>query len=414
MKQRLYDIALFSLPILLRLISPFHNKAKLMIDGRLNWKKDLKDLSISRKRVWFHCASLGEFEQGRPLIEQIKKRYPNYEIVITFFSPSGFEVRKSYEEAAYIGYLPFDSKKNARKFIELLQPSIAIFVKYEFWFYYLSELKKQNIPTFSVSTIFRQEQQFFKKNDEFSRKMLFCFDHFFVQNDVSAQLLKKIGLDNVTISGDTRFDRVKEICSNPEKNEIAEIFKGNEKVLVIGSSWPSDIKLLLPYINDPNNSIKFIIAPHEIDKDKINNLIKGITVNYQLYSKVDIRELESLRVLIIDNIGMLSSLYQYGDFAFIGGSFGQGLHNILEPATFGMPIIFGKAKSNNKFQETVDLLNLDGAFEVSNTQELNIILKRFILDRVYLNKVSKQSSDYVIDNVGATETIVKFLNKYLD
>ncbi len=414
MKQRIYDIALFSFPILLRLISPFHKKAKLMIEGRLNWEKDLLDFTTAGKRIWIHCASLGEFEQGRPLIELIKRQYPKNKIVVTFFSSSGFEVMKSYKDADYIGYLPFDSKKNAQRFIEVLKPSIAIFIKYEFWHHYLSELKKKGIPVFSVSALFRKEQQFFKKNGGFSRRMLFCFNHFFVQNNVSAQLLKKLGFDNVTISGDTRFDRVKEICSNPERNEIAEIFKGNEKVLVIGSSWPADMDVLLPFINDLDNPIKVIIAPHEIGVDKINKLVKGINVNYQLYSNPNRKKLVNAKVLIVDNIGLLSSLYQYGDIAYVGGSFGDGLHNILEAATFGLPLIFGKAKGNNKYQEAIDLLKLGGAFEVSNAQELGIILKRLILDETYHNKVSKLSSGYVTDNVGATETIINSLNKYLD
>ena len=385
-----------------------------MIEGRKYWEDDLKKTSSNSPKIWFHCASLGEFEQGRPLMEQIKKVYPHHGIFITFFSPSGYEVRKNYEAADYIGYLPFDNKKNAKKFIELLKPSMAIFIKYEFWHYYLSELKKNQIPTFSVSAIFRKEQQFFKRNGNFFRSMLMGFNHFFVQNETSEELLKSHGFHNVSVSGDTRFDRVLEICSNPKNIKIAELFKGRDKVMVIGSSWPEDIEVLLPYINDPKNPIKYIIAPHEIGKGKINKLTKGISVDYQLYSEADPSIINSTKVLVIDNIGLLSSLYQYGDIAYIGGAFGEGLHNILEAATFGLPIIFGKGKDNHKYQEAVDLVRLGGAFEVSDSRELKKIVNGLLEDEMKLENTSKISSDYVINNAGATKKIMDVLSKYLD
>ncbi len=384
-----------------------------MSEGRKNWESALKNNIPTGPKIWFHCASLGEFEQGRPLIEQIKKEHPEYGIIITFFSSSGYEVRKDYDGADYICYLPFDSGKNAKKFIDLLNPSMAIFIKYEFWHYYLSELREQKVPTFSVSAIFRPDQPFFKRNGQFFRNMLAGFEHFFVQNEASKQLLKNQGFDNVTVSGDTRFDRVKEICSHPKSIKIAQLFKGVDKVMIIGSSWPEDIELLLHFINDNNNKIKFIIAPHEIGKEKIRKLTGGITVSFQLYSSADPNAINTAKVLIIDNIGLLSSLYQYGDIAYIGGAFGEGLHNILEAATFGMPILFGKGKDNIKYQEAIDLVNLGGAFEVSNYKELKGIMKEIFEDEAQRQKASMICADYVNNNAGATERIMDFLNKYL-
>lgn len=385
-----------------------------MMEGRKDWENELKKNTFTGPIIWIHCASLGEFEQGRPLIEQIKKDYPKYGIFITFFSSSGYEVRKEYNLADYICYLPFDSRNNAKKFIEILNPSIAVFIKYEFWYYYLLELKKNQIPTFSISTIFRPEQQFFKKNGQFFREMLSCFDHFFVQNEVSKELLNEQGFNHVTVSGDTRFDRVKEICSNPKKIEIANQFKGKDKVMVIGSSWPEDIEVLLPVINDSGYKVKFIIAPHEIGKEKIKSLTKDIVIDYQLYSEADPATINSAKVLVIDNIGLLSSLYQYGEIAYIGGAFGEGLHNILEAATFGMPIIFGRGKDNSKYQEAVDLVRLGGAFEVSDSREVKRIIDGLLDDRGKLESTSKICSDYVNNNSGATKMIMDYLNEYLD
>jgi 3-deoxy-D-manno-octulosonic-acid transferase len=385
-----------------------------MLDGRKNWENELKTNLPEGPKVWFHCASLGEFEQGRPLIEQIKKDHPNYKIFITFFSPSGFEVKKDYELADYIGYLPFDSQKNAKKFVELINPSIAIFIKYEFWYNYLAELKRKQIPVFSVSTIFRPEQHFFKKNGKFFREMLTCFDYFFVQNEVSKELLSGQGYNNATISGDTRFDRVKEICRKPNKIELAKQFKGNDKVMVIGSSWPEDIEVLLPIINEPEQKLKFIIAPHEVEINNIKKICNKLSVDFQLFSQANIDTVHHNKVLIIDNIGMLSSLYQYGEIAYIGGAFVEGLHNILEAATFEMPIIFGRGKLNAKYQEAVDLVKLGGAFEVSDSDELKQVMDRFLTETNDLKKAAKICSDYVNDNAGATKNIMSYLNGYFD
>ena len=383
-----------------------------MAEGRNGWENKLREKNFSGKKIWFHCASLGEFEQGRPLIESIKKKYPNYSIIVTFFSSSGYEVRKDYDLADHVCYLPFDGRNSSMKFIALLRPDMAIFIKYEFWYYYLHELKKQRIPTFSVSAIFRPDQQFFKKDGSFFREMLSCFDHFFVQNMQSKELLNNQGFENVSISGDTRFDRVMEICSNPRAIERARIFKGDSKVMVIGSSWHDDIEVLLPIINDHELNLKYIIAPHEIGGSKISKLCAGLKANFQLFSKADTSTLAQSKVLVIDNIGMLSSLYQYGEIAYIGGAFGAGLHNILEAATFGMPIIFGKGKENSKYQEATDLIKNGGAFEVSDSVALKSIVTKLINDAAELKKTSNVSREYVISKTGAAKMIMDFLTKY--
>lgn len=385
-----------------------------MTEGRVGWEEKIKNCPFEGPKIWFHCASLGEFEQGRPLIEHLKKSYPTYGIFITFFSSSGYEVRKNYEMADFIDYLPFDSKQNAIKFVRLLDPSMAIFIKYEFWYHYLAELKNNKIPTFSVSAIFRKEQHFFKKNGQFFRKMLACFDQFFVQNMVSKTLLNEQGIDNVIVSGDTRFDRVMEICSAPVKNEIARLFKANEKIMIIGSSWPEDINVLLSIINTSHYNLKFIIAPHEVEKSKIKKLCSEITVDFELYSEVNNATIHQKKVLIIDNIGILSSLFQYGDIGYIGGAFGEGLHNILEAATFGMPILFGRGKDNSKYQEAVDLVELGGAFEIADAKELENVLNKLMNNTSNLENASEISSEYVKRNAGATNKIMEYLCKYLN
>ena len=385
-----------------------------MSDGRKNWVADLARHSFTGKRIWVHCASLGEFEQGRPLIERIKNMHPKYSIILTFFSSSGYEVRKDYEGADYICYLPFDGKSTSARFIELLKPDLAIFIKYEFWYHYLKELKSKEIPTFSISAIFRPDQQFFKKRGNFFQKMLSCFDYFFVQNKQSKELLNGQGYENVSVSGDTRFDRVVEICGKPKKIEIARVFKGEDNLMVIGSSWPEDIEVLLPIMNNPLNQLKFIIAPHETEPDKIRKLCKEISVKYQLFSQAEKETIHSNKVLIVDSIGLLSSLYQYGEIAYIGGAFGEGLHNILEAATFGMPIIFGKGKENHKYQEAIDLVNAGGAFEIANSTELESVLQNVMGNEEKLQEISRISKDYVISQTGATDSIMDYLSKYLN
>lgn len=409
----LYNFAVSAFPAILRSISPFHRKARLMTEGRKGWQAKVRSSVLHGRVIWFHCASLGEFEQGRPIIEALKEQYKNVSIVVTFFSSSGYEIRKDYQLAELVLYLPFDSRRNAKTFVELINPHIAIFIKYEFWHNYLSELKQRQIPTFLVSGIFRHDQKFFKGGWPFFRNMLMNFDHFFVQNNDSKNLLNSIGLQNVTATGDTRFDRVKEICSRPMQIEIAKQFTEGSMSMVIGSSWPEDMEVLFPLINSSRYPIKFIIAPHEIERHKIRRLIQKLECPCQLYSESNIEDIREAKVLVIDNIGMLSSLYQYGDIAYIGGAFGDGLHNILEGATFGMPIIFGKGKDNHKYQEAVDLVSLGGAFEVENSSDVLNVVESLIGDELKLRKASETTSGYVNDNSGATEAFMNYIQKYL-
>lgn len=384
-----------------------------MTNGRKGWEAKIKEANLGAGSVWFHCASLGEFEQGRPIMEAIKRNFADIRMIVTFFSSSGYEVRKNYEHADLIMYLPFDSPGNARKFIGLINPRIAIFIKYEFWHNYLTELKKRAIPVFLVSGIFRDEQKFFRKGWDFFRNMLTCFSHFFVQNEHSQTLLHSIGFQNVTIAGDTRFDRVMEICAHPRQIALAEEFADKSMVMVVGSSWPEDMEVLLPLINDESFLLKFIIAPHEVEMSKIQKLTQSLKCNFQLYSKAQPGQMGKARVLIIDNIGLLSSLYQYGDLAYIGGAFGEGLHNILEAATFGMPIIFGKGKDNHKYQEATDLVAQGGAFEVSHSEELIRVVEGLISIKKIRSQASNISSAYVRNHAGATATVMKHLETYL-
>ena len=400
-------------PVFLQIAALFHHKAKLMINGRKNWEKDLSARRPGGKIIWFHCASVGEFEQARPVIESIKISYPGYKIAVSFFSPSGYHAAKNNDLIDLITYLPFDNRKNARKFIEILKPELAVFIKYEFWYYFLAELKKHGITTLSVSSIFREDQQFFKKKENIFRKMLMNFDHFFVQDQTSGDLLRGVGIENVTISGDTRFDRVMEILQAPLDIPIAEQFKNGQKVMVAGSSWPEDMEVIYPAINDQQINLKFIVAPHEVEPAKIRRLCSGIRSEYVLFSKADPKTVSNYRVLVIDNIGMLSSLYRYGEMAYIGGAFGDGLHNILEPAVYGIPVIFGKDKSNRKFREAIDLVNLGGAFEVENSRDFMGILQKFLKDEEALNKASQIAGGYVESNAGATNRIMEKLHKFI-
>jgi len=386
--------------------SIFNNKAKLWVDGRKNifTKLEADFKQNTAKIIWIHAASLGEFEQGRPLIEELKQKFPEKKILLTFFSPSGFEIRKNYEKADYIYYLPADTPKNANKFIEIVKPETVYFIKYEFWQNYLFTLYKQKIPTYLVSGIFRKEQMFFNKSGKSYRKVLNYFTHLFVQNKTSLDLLKSIDINNVTISGDTRFDRVIDIANKTiELKKVAE-FCDNKQIIIAGSSWQPDEELLAKYLNSTKFDIKLIIAPHEIKEQNIARIKKSINKNILLYSDIENSIPKDYDVLIINNIGLLSSLYKYANIAYIGGGFGVGIHNILEAATFGKPIVFGP--KYKKFKEAVDLINLEAAFSISNYVEFESIFNRFLTDNKYLEKTSEISAKFVQNNAGAVKKIL--------
>ncbi len=356
--------------------------------------------------LWIHCASLGEFEQGRPIIEAFKKEYPTYKVLLTFFSPSGYEVRKNYKLADWVYYLPWDTKNNATQFIEAVKPKLVIFVKYEFWFHYSNELNKRSIPILSVASIFRKEQLFFKSYGGFYRSILDKFSYFFVQNHLSKDLLKKIGLTNVTVAGDTRFDRVNAIACASETLQVMLDFKNDTKLMVVGSAWPEDMEVLSPFINEQGAKLKFIIAPHEISESSLKQIESQLLQKSIRYSQSSAVNISQFNVLIIDNIGLLSRLYKYGEFAFIGGAYGKGLHNILEAACYGIPIFFGN-KNFEKFQEAKDLINRGGAFDVTDYSDL---LTKYELVNTPENFMlaCEVTKSYVLENLGATDKIMKY------
>jgi len=403
----IYQLGIFFYWLTVQLFAPFDKKARQFVAGRKGWENSLKDkIDPKANYLWFHCASLGEFEQGRPVIEKVKQQYPQYKIVLTFFSPSGYEIRKNYDGADVVAYLPVDTKRNARIFLERVNPQKAFFVKYEFWYHYIAELKKRRIPLYLISGIFRENQQFFKHSPwgKWYRKMLYGFEHFFVQNEKSADLLKDIGINNYTISGDTRFDRVAAIANSAKTFENVEKFKGNSLTLVAGSTWKADEELLSAFINN-SSGIKFIIAPHEVHPPNINRIHQLLKKPAISFSNIQNADPEPYDVLIIDSIGILSSLYQYGNVAYIGGGFGVGIHNILEAATFKLPVIFGP--NYQKFQEAVDLVAQKGAFPVTDTNELNDALNKLLSDEKARKKASDVCKNYVEKNVGSTKLIIK-------
>ena len=410
-----YKIGISVLRFLHWSASWFNPKAKALRKGHEDQAKKLRatfPLAAPASLVWLHCASLGEFEQGRPLIEALKAWKPSLKILLTFFSPSGYAVRKDYKYADFVFYLPWDTKRNAKWFAEVVKPALAIFVKYEYWYNYSNELRRQNIPLISVSCIFRPRQIFFKPYGALFRSILECFNHFFVQNQESAGLLQSIGIDHVTLCGDTRFDRVNQIVQQSQEIPIAQHFKDGQKVMVIGSAWPEDMEVLIPFINDNNKRIKFIIAPHELMEDYLVELEDSIDGKSIRYSAATVQNLMEASVLIVDNIGMLSSLYRYGEFAFVGGGFKQGLHNILEPACFGIPVFFGN-KAYQKYQEANDLLLRGGAFEVSGYMDLKSKYDLLTSNPKSLLLACDVTRQYVLENLGATNKIMNYCKKIL-
>ncbi len=407
----LYNLGLLILRVGFRLAALFNPKAAAFVRGRERIFDRLENsfLKNNGRVVWVHCASLGEFEQGRPIIEQLKKEYKDINILVTFFSPSGYEVRKSYA-LAKVFYLPWDTASNAEKFVRLVKPIFAVFIKYEFWYHYAKALKKNNVPLLSVSAIFRPQQVFFKSYGAFYRSILKNFECFFVQNDTSRSLLQSIGFKNTVIAGDTRFDRVYAGVNQSEKIALVEKFKSDQKTLVVGSCWREDFEVLLPTINDGN--VKFIIAPHEISESFLQSIERAVRVKTIRYSRATENNADGFQVLLIDNVGMLSRLYRYGEFAFIGGAFGKGLHNILEAACYGIPVFFGD-RNYEKFQEAVDLINRGGAFEVSDAKAFKEKFEMLNTPESFL-LACEVTRSYVLENLGATEKIMAYCRKFLN
>ena len=389
-----------------RLASVFNPKAQLFVKGRKNiFKKINESVDKEQQIVWFHCSSLGEFEQGRPVIESLKQKYPQYKILLTFFSPSGYEIRKNYAGADYIFYLPIDNRRNASKFIKAINPKMVFFVKYEFWYHYLNALQKKKIPVYIFSAIFRKDQLFFKWYGGFYRKMLQKFNFFFVQNKESKELLNSINIKNVEITGDTRFDRVYSIASQAKNIPVIEAFKQGKITIIAGSTWRPDEELLIKFINSENNKeLKYIIAPHEIFIENIERIEKAINKKVIRYSQANEQNVLESQVIIIDNIGLLSSLYKYGDIAYIGGGFGKGIHNVLEAATFGLPLFFGT--NYHQFNEAVQLVNLKAAFVVNNYSNLENQLKTLLANKILIKSTGEIAKEYVVSNHGSTIKIL--------
>lgn len=400
----LYNLGILIYVLAARLLSPFSLKAKLWTRGRENWESLLRErISHDNTNIWIHCASLGEFEQGRPLIEAIKKAKPDYKIILTFFSPSGYEIRKNYSIADYVCYLPADTPANAARFVSLINPAAVIFVKYEFWNNYTSILGKNGVPLYLISGIFRADQHFFKWHGSFFRKMLFRFSHIFVQDKQSMDLLTGIGVESVSVAGDTRFDRVIQITDSAKSIQQIELFRGSEKLFLAGSSWRQDEEIIAGYINAHLNNMKWIFAPHEIDKENIDRLEKLFSTGVVRFSEFTEKS-AGARILIIDNIGMLSSAYRYAYIAAVGGGFGKGIHNVLEAACWGIPVVFGP--NHKKFREAVELINLKGARCFSTFEEFSEIIDNWLSDREGYLKSSEISGNYVKENAGATDKIL--------
>ncbi len=409
----LYNIIIHISYFFLKIIAFFNPKIKLFINGRKETFKKLNVITSTDKVFWIHAASLGEFEQARPIIERLKKEYTTHKIVVSFFSPSGYEIRKNYELADVVCYLPFDTKKKIKRFIHQIHPDIVIIIKYEFWPNLLNELKKANIKTVLVSAIFREDQLFFKSYGKWMRGFLNTFTHFFVQNTTSKNLLNSINFKNNTLSGDTRFDRVYEILKQNNTLDFVNEFKDNNYTVVAGSTWKEDEDLLVNYINTQiSNKEKIIIAPHNINTIKIKELRNAILKKTILYSERNRVNLKEYQVLIIDTIGILTKIYSYANAAYVGGGLATGLHNILEPATYGIPIVFGTNK-HEKFKEAVDLINLGGSKGILNQEEFSGIftdLKNNLELRINMGKINK---NYVKNNIGATELVLNYVHKII-
>lgn len=406
----IYNILIHITAVALQIVSNFNHKIKLGVEGRKQTFSLLNLIDKNAKTIWFHCASLGEYEQGLPVFEEIKKLYPEHKIVLTFFSPSGYEIRQNSPIADVVSYLPLDTKQNAKKFLETINPDLIVFVKYEFWPNFLSEIRKQNKKAILISALFRENHSFFSLKGKWMQPYLKVFNHIFVQNQLSKNLLNSINYNNVTIAGDTRLDRVINQLQLDNSLPFIDAFIENKLCLVAGSTWPEDEDYIYDFIkSNPSKDIKYIIAPHSIKPTHIKQITQNLT-NCVLFSEKDGKNLKTHNVFIIDTIGILSKIYSYADIAYVGGAVGKtGLHNILEPAVFGTPIIIGK--NHKKYPEAQLMIDNGGVFSVETKKEFNSLLLKLLMDSDYRRKKGALNASFVKKNQGAVIQILNYIRK---
>jgi 3-deoxy-D-manno-octulosonic-acid transferase len=404
----LYNLGILGYYLLVRIVSIRNDKARKWIEGRKEIFKRLSETIIPGERIlWFHASSLGEFEQGRPVIEAIRELKPEYKILLTFFSPSGYELRKNYPYADYVFYLPLDTKKNAIRFIDIVRPEKVFFIKYEFWYNFLTQLKEEAIPTYIFSALFRPSQIFFKPWGGWYLKAISTYEHIFVQNQESFNILHQYGFKTVSISGDTRLDRVGQIADAAPRLTKLELFCGDQKAIIAGSTWKEDEDLFIPYVNKCPSNLKFVIAPHEVNPQSLERIAGALEKPYAFYSTATNEELIKAEILIVDGYGYLVSVYRYGMLAYVGGGFTSGIHSILEPAVFGLPVLFGP--DFHKFQEAHDMLKLGAAFLINDYADLESRIDTLRSIPEKLTTAANIARSYVNNNRGASKEIVKYL-----
>ncbi|WP_419213722.1 3-deoxy-D-manno-octulosonic acid transferase [Maribacter sp. X9] len=409
----LYNLIVSAASVILKLLALINRKLSLFVKGRKETISIIKkNVSEKDRVIWIHAASLGEYEQGLPVMEKLKDLYPSHKIVLTFFSPSGYEVKKNTTAADAVCYLPIDTKKNVKVFLEVLHPEIAIFIKYEIWPNYLKFLKEKNIPTLLISALFKEQQIYFKGYGSFMRKALTNFTHFFVQNEKSKKLLNTIGFENVTIAGDTRFDRVTEILDRDNSLDFMRKFKNEKLCFVAGSTWPEDEKIIVDYINQSKHPIQFVIAPHTMKAKHIESIKNSLQKSVIRYSELQDTDPEDYNVLIIDTIGLLTKIYSYADVAYVGGGFATGLHNTLEPAVFGIPVIIGP--EYNGFAEAEQLVELKGVLTIKDASEFKTIMDRCLGEDNFRSKTGEINHHYIQNNRGATGEIMDTIHSIIE
>ncbi|MBI9035887.1 MAG: 3-deoxy-D-manno-octulosonic acid transferase [Bacteroidales bacterium] len=402
----LYNTGIRFYVFIIHIAAQFNPKAKQWVLGRKNWEQRLQqEFKPNGPVVWFHCASLGEFEQGRPVMELYKAKHPDHFLLVTFFSPSGYEIRKDYELADYTCYLPADTPSNARKFIKLINPKLVFFIKYEFWFNYIHEIRTHHLPLYFISGIFRKNQHFFKSWGSWYRNQLQNITHFFVQNNESVQLLHSIGVENVSMSGDTRFDRVEKLEQNQKTFPLIEKFIADNKIIIVGSSWENEETFIAQLIKKNIPGYKFIIAPHEVHEEKIQRLLKKLPVQAMRYSLADEQKIQDFKVLIIDSIGLLGFLYKYSHIAIIGGGFNDGLHNTLEALTYGVPVIFGP--KYHHFPEAFELIENGAGFSITDQDSFFQAINPLMENEEFHQKASKTAYDYIRSKTGVARKILE-------